>query len=153
MTAPRKLTENDRAEIEKFRLYLSACNRWDGANDITDGAPLLDLEGIGVAQETDQGARRDLPANSVRRSAMKPDRVEIDRALESLTHVADYCEANGWKLTADEIRDDIRRIKAALYVPPVDPILEEARALAGMPVCPCCGKRHGRPSNGNTGPR
>lgn len=40
-----QLTENDRAELDKFRLYLSACNRWDGANDI-DGPPLLDLKGV-----------------------------------------------------------------------------------------------------------
>lgn len=29
---PRELTENDRAEIEKFRLYLRACARWDKEN-------------------------------------------------------------------------------------------------------------------------
>lgn len=43
--APRQLSENDHAEIEKFRLYLQACGRWDQEHDI-DGDPLIDLEGV-----------------------------------------------------------------------------------------------------------
>jgi len=40
-----KLTENDAAEIEKFRLYLTAIARWDNAHDyLPDFAPITDME-------------------------------------------------------------------------------------------------------------
>ncbi len=41
----KMLTENDRSELEKFRLYLNALSRWDKANGIDDH-PLTDMEGL-----------------------------------------------------------------------------------------------------------
>lgn len=41
------LSENDRYELAKFRLYLEACARWNKANDtLPDFAPIGDLEGM-----------------------------------------------------------------------------------------------------------
>jgi hypothetical protein len=40
-----QLSENDRAELEKFRLYLRAVGRWDNEHDdLPDFAPITDDE-------------------------------------------------------------------------------------------------------------
>lgn len=45
MSAERQLTEEDRAEIEQFKLYLRTIVRWDNTHDeLPDFAPKSELE-------------------------------------------------------------------------------------------------------------
>ncbi len=48
----KELTREDRAELEKFKLYLAACSRWDKTYDTRpDWAPISDLDEMAYAKK------------------------------------------------------------------------------------------------------